>query len=485
MKSAITSDTAGNTPTRADLVVVGGGLAGLTAAVRAAELGVAVVVLEAGTETTYAANSRYSGGVFHVAFQDVHAPPATLTTAVAQATDGYADPALTRVLTGNIARGVQWLADHGAALGDGGDLEFMKNMLYPYSLREPGLANHWPGKGADRLLTELESRLVATGAHFVRDARALSLVMRNGRCEGVSVRRNSRTESYSASVVLLADGGFQGNPEMVRQYISDRPESLCQRGAGTGMGDGIRMALAAGAQVAGMDRFYGHVQCAAALTDDRLWPYPILDIVASAAIVVDSTGRRFTDEGLGGVSIANAIARQDDPLAAFAVLDEELWESCGKQFLLPPNPTIEERGATVFRGADLPSLAARAGLPAEALQSTLERYNHAVRSGDHAALDIPRSRQNATLGRPPATISTRHMVAIPLCAGITYTMGGLIIDDRCRVIDGDGRAIPGLSAAGATTAGLEGGPVSGYVGGLAKALVHGLVAGEEAAGRAR
>ncbi|WP_067663165.1 FAD-dependent oxidoreductase [Nocardia miyunensis] len=485
MNSVATSDTAGNAENQADLVIVGAGLAGLTAAVRAAELGITVVVLEAGRETTYAANSRYSGGVFHIAFQDVHAPPQTLTAAVAQATAGYADTALTEALTGNISRAVRWLADHGATLGTGGDLGFMKNMLYPYSLREPGLATHWPDKGADRLLTELERRLNAAGAGIVRGARAISLAMRNGRCEGVAVHRDGCLETYSASAVLLADGGFQGNPNMVRRYISPMPESLCQRGAGTGLGDGIRMALQVGAQVAGMDRFYGHVQCDAALSDDRLWPYPILDIVASAAIVVDSTGRRFTDEGLGGVSIANAIARQDDPLATFAVLDEKLWESCGKQFLLPPNPTIEEHGATVHRGADLSTLAARSGLPADSLASTLETYNQAVRSGDPAALDVPRTSRDSTLGRLPEVISTRDMVAIPLCAGITYTMGGLVIDDRCRVIGRDGRPIPGLSAAGATTAGLEGGPASGYVGGLAKALVHGLVAGEDAAGRVR
>ncbi|WP_179443351.1 FAD-dependent oxidoreductase [Rhodococcus sp. ACPA1] len=465
------------------LVVVGGGLAGLTAAVRATELGIKVVVLEAGTEIKYPTNSRYTGGVFHVAFLDVHTDPAKLTTAVERATAGHADPGLTAVLTQRISTAVRWLGNHGATIGTGGDLKFMKNMLHPYSLQVPGFSKHWPDKGADRLLAELERQLIAAGGRFLRGARATSLLMQDKRCHGAVVRRaDGRIETYLASAVLLADGGFQGNREMIRRYISPRPEALCQRGAATGMGDGIRMAQAVGAQVADMDRFYGHVQCSEALTDDQLWPYPILDIVASAAVVVDSTGNRFTDEGLGGVSIANAIARQNDPLKTFVILDNVLWESIGKQFLLPPNPTIEERGATVFRAAGLRSLAHQTGLPAGPLESTIDEYNRAVQCGNPGALDVPRTGESSTLGHPPATISKQGMVAIPLCAGITYTMGGVIIDNRCRVIDRDGRAIQGLLAAGSTIAGLEGGPASGYIGGLAKALVLGLTAAEQVAG---
>ena len=463
------------------LVVVGAGLAGLTAAVRAVELGMEVMVLEAGTEMKYAANSRYTGGVFHIAFQDVNTDPATLQIAVEQATAGHADPYLGRALTRNIARALRWIEKHGATIGPGHDLPFMKNMLYPYSLQVPGFPNHWPDKGADRLLADLERQLITAGGHLVRGARATSLVMSGERCQGVTVcHHDGRIEESQAAVVLLADGGFQGNFDMLRRHISLRPEALCQRGAGTGMGDGIRMAQDVGALVADMDQFYGHVQCAEAVNDDQLWPYPIMDIVASAAIVVDASGRRFTDEGLGGVSIANAIARRKDPLGTFAILDSALWESAGKQFLLPPNPTIEERGATVHRAAGVRSLAQQTGLPSDQLELTVREYNRAVRSGCLKSLDVPRSGERSTLGRPPTVISNRQMVAIPLCAGITYTMGGIVVDDRCRVIAQSGRAIPGLMAAGSTTAGLEGGPVSGYVGGLAKALVLGLIAGEQA-----
>jgi fumarate reductase flavoprotein subunit len=72
--------------------------------------------------------------------------------------------------------------------------------------------------------------------------------------------------------------------------------------------------------------------------------------------------------------------------------------------------------------------------------------------------------------------------AIPLCAGITYTMGGILIDGQARVLHEDGGAIAGLYAAGATTGGLEGGPLAGYVGGLLKAGVMGMRAAQCIAG---
>ncbi|WP_263144914.1 FAD-binding protein [Pseudomonas sp. RIT-PI-AD] len=464
-----------------DLAVVGGGLAGLVGALRAAELGARVALFETGAEHKYAANSRFTGGVFHVAFQDILAPPEVLEEAILAATGGFADPALARALAQDAGRAVAWLAEQGADYGVGGPLPFMGHMLKPFSLREPGFARHWPERGADRLLAELERRLLARGGRFFRATRARRLNMVSGRCRGLEVEHaDGSRRAVEASAVLLADGGFQGDRERVRQHLSPRPESLCTRGAGTGVGDGLAMAEAVGAKTLHLDRFYGHVQCAEALTDERFWPYPILDIVASAAIVVDARGQRFTDEGLGGVALANAIAALEDPLSAFVIMDEPLWNRAGKEFLLPPNPYIERLGVAVHRAPSLALLAEGLGMPAATLSKTVDDYNAALVTSRGACLRPPRSGQGSTLARAPAMITTQPFMAIRLCAGITYTMGGIAIDAHGRVLDRHEAAIPGLFAAGSTTAGLEGGPNSGYVGGLAKALVFGLRAAERA-----
>lgn len=240
------------------------------------------------------------------------------------------------------------------------------------------------------------------------------------------------------------------------------------------------MAQAAGAHLAYMDRFYGHVQCAEAVTDDALWPYPILDIVASSALVVGPDGRRFTDEGLGGVPMANAIAALPDPLSAFVVMDSAVWAGKGRDFLLPPNPTMVERGVTVHSAPDVAGLAELIGVPADALQETVDGYEQARVAGQLDRLDPPRTSAVSTLASGADPIRTPSFLAIRLAAGITYTMGGIVIDADAHALREDSTAIRGLYAAGSATAGFEGGPRSVYLGGLAKAAIFGLRAAETA-----
>ncbi|WP_345817330.1 FAD-dependent oxidoreductase (plasmid) [Paraburkholderia sp. PREW-6R] len=471
-----------------DFVVVGGGLAGLVAASRAAEAGLFVTLLEAGRDERYAANSRYAGGVLHLAFLDVSAGTEALRRAIVEASAGLRDEALADALAVDGPRVVEWLSQHGAEFGSGGAYPFMGHMLKPYSLRETGFQNHWRGKGGDLLLQRLEASLLAAGGRLWRGARAVALRMDDGRCTGVWVQaddgeagEDGAPRMIEARAVLLADGGFSGNAEMVRQFISRRPEQLCKRGAGTGKGDGIRMAQAVGAQLIGMDRFYGHVQHAQALADESLWPYPVLDIAASSGIVVDGAGRRFADEGLGGVAVANAIARLEEPLSSFVIIDETIWESAGRAFLLPPNPALEQLGATLHRAPDLVSLAGRIGMNEAVLSDTVSQYNAALAEGRLASLSPPRTVKPATLATGAAPLTGPGFLAIPLCAGITYTMGGIAIDADGAALDTEGRPIAGLYAAGATTGGIEGGANSGYVGGLMKAAVFGLRSAEAVA----
>jgi fumarate reductase flavoprotein subunit len=467
----------------ADAAIVGGGLAGLSAAVRLAELGLSAVLLEAGEDAHYAANSRYAGGVFHLAFRDLDDAPHVLAQAITEASAGLRDASLALALAHDGARTVRWLATHGGEFGRGGEYPFMGNMLMPFSLRETGFQNHWRGKGCDRLLQALESAFVAAGGRVVRGARARELMMSDGRCTGVDAQmKDGRRFVVRASAVLLADGGFAGNPQMVREHISPRPEHLCRRGAGTGLGDGIRMAREAGAALIGMDRFYGHVQHKNALYDESFWPYPVLDIVASCAIVVDANGRRFTDEGLGGVALANAIAALDEPLSSFVVLDENLWETAGRAFLLAPNPALESLGATLYRAKGLDALAAETGMNAQALARSIDTYNAALERSALGSLQPPRTVKPAMLAGGAAPIRGPRYLAIPLCAGLTYTMGGIVIDADARALDSHDRPVRGIYAAGATTGGIEGGANSGYVGGLIKAAVFGMRAAEAIAG---
>lgn len=467
----------------ADVVVMGGGLAGLVAANRAAELGSSVILIESGEGAKYRANSRFTGGVFHIAFEDITAGEAALKAAIDRASKGFSEAGLVDAYARDAGRAVEWLASNGAIFGQGGVPVWMSRMLTPFSLREPGLGNHWPDKGADRLLDSLAALLEQRDGTMLRGVRGQRLLMSGDTCVGLVAAGADGTETeLLAKAVILADGGFQGNPDLVRKYISPQPEKLCMRGAGTGVGDGMVMAEAVGAKLVNLDKFYGHVQASEAIDDDRLWPYPILDILGSSAVIVGPDGRRFTDEGLGGVPLANAIAALDDPLSSFVIFDQAIWDGPGKSFLLPPNPTFLERGVKIFEADTIEALAKQIGVPGDALQQTLSAYNLAVAGQRTESLEPPRTVQTATLAAAPFPVTGGPYMAIRLCAGITYTMGGIAIDAQTRVLSQGDAPIPGLFAAGSTTGGLEGGPDAVYLGGLARAATFGLLAGEAAAG---
>ena len=451
-----------------DLVIVGGGYAGLVAANRARQLGRTAVVLERGDEALYPCNSRFAGGVLHISYQNLNDPPESLAAAALKITAGAADRALVDTVAQHALRTVRWLIEEGAktvAVGDVGWRQFILSPPRPAVTRM-----EWEGHGADVTLRRLEHNLARREGELHRATRAVRLIVSAGRCVGVEAERRGTRLHYRANAVLLADGGFQADADLVARYISKAPQRLKQRCAPSATGDGLRMALEAGATARGLEAFYGHLLARDAMHDDTLWPYPQIDSLATAGIVIDARGRRFANEGLGGIHVANAIARLDDPLSATVVFDETAWQGPGRSSAIPPNPTLMSAGATLHRTETLATLAGKIGVPARALEESVARYNEALDRGRAEHLDPPRSTSHY------AAISIRRspFYAIPLCAGITYTMGGITIDPHGRALRPDGTVFPGLYAAGSTTGGLDGGFACGYVGGLIKAMVFGM-----------
>jgi fumarate reductase flavoprotein subunit len=459
-----------------DVVVIGGGIAGLTAANRAAQLGLRAVVLEKGAGPQYLCNSRFSGGILHIAFHDIREGDAALSAVINDATSGYAQPALRAAFAQSAPQAVDWLRNEGAKFIRIAQSVWQQWVFAPPRALAPGM--DWKGRGPDVALRMLVENLKKRGSEIRLDTRVTTLVQENGRCIGVDAESGGATVRYTASrAAVIADGGFQSNADLVRETISRQPEKLKQRGAATGMGDGLRMARAIGASAVGLDCFYGHLLSRDAFTNEKVWPYPQLDELGVAGILVDGAGRRFADEGKGGVYLANMVARSADPLACCAIFDEAIWNGPGRGARIPANPNLVKAGGTVHRAESLASLAGMISVPARALQATIDEYNTALRAGHSHQLSVPRSmKPNAA-----HAIATPPFYAVPICAGITYTMGGLAIDADARVLREDGSVIAGLYAAGACTGGLEGGPEIGYLGGLMKAATFGLRAAEHIA----
>ena len=466
-----------------DIVIIGGGLAGMTAGVRALELGLTALIVEKGEGEIYPCNSRQSGGVMHIGFLDPYRPVEELVDVVTDRTSGEADRALASALVGSGGRLLDWLQDKGTRFVRFNEQEGYRWCMAPPRSLRAGI--DWQGRGPDVVLRGLVQQFQELGGAFRTGTRAVSLVMDGGefggvvvekKCTGVVVEKDGVTESLAASHVLIADGGFQANSELYREHIGGDFERVFQRGARTGMGDGMKMAVAAGAALTGTNRFYGHVLCRDATHNDNVWPYPEIDAMATSGIVVDGSGRRIADEGRSGVYLANALAAAPADAMLHAIFDAAIWEEPGRSARIPCNPLLEEAGGTVLRADSLEELAKLARIEPAALIASVESHNAALAAGTLDQLPIPRS----TTMRP-WPIARAPFMAIPVCPGITYTMGGISIDGNAQVLTENGAPLPGLLAAGAATGGLEGGKDAGYIGGLMKAGVFGLIAAERVA----
>ncbi len=458
-----------------DLIAIGGGFAGLCAALRGAELGLRTAVLEAGADDGYLCSSRWAGGIFHVSYHDVKLGREELIAAIDRQTDGEVDHELAAAIAEDAGHAVDWLASQGAAFVRGSPIDWHRFTLAPPRAAIAG--QDWRGRGPDRTIDRLRHRLEERQGRVFLGTRAKALRLFDRRVVGVEAAHGEEAMTLRAKAVVIADGGFPGNAELFRRHIGPRPDRVLMRHAGTAIGDGLKMAEAAGAALVNLDRFYGHLLSRDAMENEGLWPYPQIDAVATAAVVVNRDGRRILDEGLGGISIANDLAQLDDPLCGTVICDAPIWETAGKAAQIPPNPQLLAGGGTLYGADSLECLAEAARLPAPALVETVADYNAAIRDSRLDALSPKRSTRSGA----PRPIATAPFFAIPICAGITNTMGGIAIDGHGRVKRPDGTTIPGLYAAGGTTGGLEGGGALGYVGGLIKACVFGLRVAEHAA----
>lgn len=455
-----------------DVAIIGGGFAGLTAANHVALGGLRPLVFEAGDDDLYMCNSRVATGALHVAFHGPEESAEDLYTAILDVTDGTAREDLARAVADNAQATIDWMREEGGEFLQHPRRSWGMPMMAPGRAMRAGL--DWENSGPNLFLQMLGEKLAARGGELRRGVRVGSLVVEGGVVTGVALESGER---IAAKAVVIADGGFQADRELIREHITVDPQKIRQRNTETGRGEGLRMAADIGAALVGLDKFYGHVLSRDALTNENLWPYPQLDVICAKGMVVTRDGGRFCDEGLGGIYVTNAIAGLADPLSATAVFDSSVWEDAKENDIVPPNPSLVENGGTVLQADTLAALAAKAGLDAGGLAATVEEFNGMVRAGSAPALSPLRT----TKVYPAHMFEKAPFYAIPLCAGITVTSGGIAVDGRARVLDRTGAPIPGLYAAGSVVGGLEGGPKAGYVGGLIKAFGIGRIAGREMA----
>lgn len=474
-----------------DVVVAGCGVAGLSAAVSAAEAGARVAVLERAPRAERGGQSRYTEAYLRMKSETEVTDD--FETHIAENGSGYIDPDL----VAESARPVADRARYAAALSMA-DPDFIETFaaqagptiawLKGFGVRFDFLPTQFLTKSQPRLLPvggglalveALAARAEALGVRFFYEATARRLETdADNRVIGLLGRIRGEGGVRFAGQVVLACGGFEGNSEMLTRYIGPRSvylRPIC-KGANFNRGEGIQMAIDIGAATSGDFGSYHAepIDPRSGVSEPSVFVFPY-------GILVNKDGRRFTDEAPGTVDahyerITRRIYEQRDGLA-YVILDA--------RHARVPNYRLSIRtDKPPIIGASLAELAGRLGLPPETLQATVAEYNGACVPGEYRPLELDGL---ATRGlHPPKSnwalpIDEAPFHAYPIISANVFTFGGVKVGPDARVLNTDGEPIAGLYAAGEII-GTYYGTYTGATSVL-KGLVFGRLAGTDAAKR--
>jgi tricarballylate dehydrogenase len=456
-----------------DVVVAGGGNAGLCAALSAAEAGASVTVLESAPPQFRGGNSRHTRNM-----RTMHERPTDVLTDsypdeeyfydLLRVTGGATDERLARIVVGESQEANLWMRAHGVRFQPalGGTLHL-------------GRTNAFFLGGGKALLNAYYHAAERLGVRVVYNAEVTCLNLSGGFFDSGEVDWNGAAAEFRARALVVAAGGFEANLEWLKEAWGPAAENFLVRGTPYNQGKPLRLLLASGAQSVG-----DPTQCHAVAIDGRAPKFDggivtRLDCVP-LGIVVNRRAERFYDEGEElwpkRYAIWGRLVAEQPGQIAFSIIDSKVM---GK-FMPSVFPPI--------RGESLVELAAALGLSQEALLRTIGAYNRAVVPGkfDHQSLDDCR-----TDGlMPPKShwalpIDTPPFFGYPLRCGITFTYLGVKVNEKAAVALENGRQAPNVFAAGEIMAGNILG--KGYLAGLGMAIgtVFGRIAGREAANAAR
>jgi succinate dehydrogenase/fumarate reductase flavoprotein subunit len=438
-----------------DLLVLGAGMAGCAAALRAAQDGASVVLVE--KTSAIGGSAAYAGFVWS-------AP----TAEVMEAVNPDADPELSSRLVTDYDDAIDWLRSLGVEVG-----------------RPVTVLGFGRGRAIDTanfLLTCERTLRDARGCELLLGARTDRLLLTDGRVEGARVvDAAGHAREIRARSTLLATGGFGGDPELRAQLIHPQARDLPLRANAGSTGDGLRLGRSAGAAFGEQDAgFYGHlIPSHIAYTD----PYEFATLTfyhSEHGVLVNLDGRRFWDETIGDHITPMHLLRQPEA-RALLIYDQHVHDEWMMRPYVEGIEPVDKfqlayrRGARCAVAEDLDEFAELPdewGYPGPAVLASLREFNRQCEAGSPQP---GRANDARPLGDPPYYV-------IEVIPAITFSFGGLPIDPQARVLDQTGAPIPGLLAAGADTGGVF---VRAYAGGLANALVFGLQAAQTALVSAR
>ena len=498
---AASGEKAEDSTVEADVVIVGAGGAGMTAAITAANEGKSVVVVE--SQAMVGGNSvRATGGMnaAKTVYQDENefGESAGVEKTLKTAAEKYADNETITALAATVAE--QWAAYQANPTGYFDSVELMEldTMIGGKGINDPALVetlcegtadaidwldengitlhnvSSFGGASVKRIhrpvgddgkvvsvgsymIPRLQQACEKAGVQILLSTTAEEILTDGGKVVGIKATgATGETVTVNAKAVILASGGFGANLDMVVEYKPELKGFMTTNAPGI-LGQGIAMAQAIGADTVDMDQIQIHptvqYDSAALITEG---------LRGDGAVLINAEGKRFIDE-VGTRDVVSAAEVAQTGGYSWLVVDQKMADASSViQGYIKKGYTVE--------GKTYEELAEAMGVDSAAFAETMANWNQCV--ADKTDAEFGRT----SFANP---LDTAPYYAIKVTAGVHHTMGGLKIDTNTEVLDADGNAIPGLFAAGEITGGVHG---ANRLGGNAVAdfTVFGRIAGKAA-----
>lgn len=454
-----------------DLIIVGCGAAGTASALAAAEeakaqdQSLSIAILERAPFDQRGGNTRWTAA--YMRMENIDTPAPGMVEDMLQFSDNLIDREYAEILREEAGPTLRWMESKGV------DFDVLPTMFLTAS--RPRLL---PIGGGRAIIDTLSLRARALGVEIIYETTAWDLTLNDeGAVNGLKIRMTDGNIIHlKTNAVILGAGGFQGNKEMMSQYVGRNAHKIppVSEGGLFNKGEAIRMAMRLGASGKGQfDSFHAETVDPRSKREEAgvmLYPY---------AILVNQSGERFTDEGITTIDeqyeeVARKIFYTCENHVAYMITDQKMYD-------IPHYEEALQTDMPPIVADSIEELAEKLNIPAQNLAATVQNFNAACPEGEFiynrvdglATKDLQLNKSNWSI-----PINQGPYIAYPVHCCNVFTNGGLSTDVEGRVLTGDDVAIPGLYAVGETS-GIYYGKYPGGTSVL-RCLVFGRRAGKHA-----
>lgn len=450
-----------------DVVVIGCGCAGLSAAIEAADKGAKAIVLE--KQPIPLGNTIFAGGNFNATCTWVQKRDGITDTVDAfykdmmEVSRHRGDPVLTRMFCEQSAEVVQWITDRFHIQWKPIDFQIAPML---------GRCHEVTGEmqpGGAQLLKNMMEEAEKAGVEIAFETKAVELIrdeMLN--CLGVKAIGEDGPVNYMAKGgVVLCTGGFHNNKDMVTRYMGGAAAWMPLRGSTCLTGENITLTAPFFTQNVNMDQYH----CGPINAATRANPSNMVNF----GICVNPQGERYVDENWTYVAVARETPKRIPENRAFIIIDSRVVDV---PIVALRIKRYQKAKAQIFKADTIEALAKQTGLPVATLTKTVKEFNAAVHAGKGAKLPVP-----ATMEKP-YTIEKAPFYAFEFSGGMTATFGGPKISPKAEILNTENKPVPGLYGAGNAVGGIF---YDNYLDGsqLTAAVIWGRIAARECIKRAK